>query len=230
MKPTQTYRRLFTAFAILMAACAAVSADQKTKSPRSARDPGHDAIGTRSLDGCLLEGRSACLLHQLHDCGSPVLRGVRLQRSASLQQRQSRRAGSKSKRASVAIKQDDTHKLGDRPPSWTSPGTSTVLDDDIPVLSREIWRETDKQYRAAAQALIKVKTSQQVQVQTAEGAAPDFSPEAPRVYTGPRVEMRVDRKPWEARVRKYTAAFSKSPAVLEFHRHVHRARLRTSTK
>src|SRR5580704_19095226 len=42
---------------------------------------------------------------------------------------------------------DDTHKLADRQPSWTSPGTSTILDDDIPVLRREIWRETDRQYR-----------------------------------------------------------------------------------
>src|ERR1700733_2733003 len=113
-----------------------------------------------------------------------------------------------------SFKQDNTHKLGDRQPSWTSPGTSTILDDDLPVLSREIWRETDKQYRAASQALIKVKTNQQVQVQTAEGAAPDFSSEAPRTFTGPHVEMRGDRAPWEARVRKYTTAFSQSPAVL----------------
>jgi TldD protein len=109
---------------------------------------------------------------------------------------------------------DDTHKLPDRQPSWTSPGTSTVIDDDIPVLRREIWRETDRQYRAASEALIKVQTSQQVQVQTAEGLAPDFSPEAARTYVGPRVEMKVDRKPWEERVRRYTAAFSKSPDVL----------------
>ena len=109
---------------------------------------------------------------------------------------------------------DDTHKLPDRQPSWTSPGTSVTLDNDIPILRREIWGETDRQYRAAAQALIKVKTSQQVQVQTAEGAAPDFSQEAPRTYIGPRVDIHVDRKPWEDRVRKYTAAFSKSPAVL----------------
>jgi TldD protein len=109
---------------------------------------------------------------------------------------------------------DDTHKVGDRPPSWTSPGTSATLDDDIPILRREIWRETDRQYRAAAEALIKVKTSQQVEVQTAEGAAPDFSREAPHSFIGPRVEIRVDRKPWEERVRRYTAAFSKSPAVL----------------
>jgi TldD protein len=109
---------------------------------------------------------------------------------------------------------DDTHKIGDRPPSWTSPGTTVVLDDNVPVLRREIWRETDRQYRAAVEALIKVKTSQQVQVQTAESQAPDFSHEAPHTYIGPRVEISVDRKPWEERVRRYTAAFSKSPAVL----------------
>ena len=109
---------------------------------------------------------------------------------------------------------DNTHKLADGQASWTSPGTPMALDDDIPVLRREIWRETDRQYRASAQALIKVKTSQQVQVQTAEGAAPDFSKEAPHTYLGPAVEISVDRKPWEERVRRYTAAFSKSPAVL----------------
>ena len=109
---------------------------------------------------------------------------------------------------------DDTHKVGDRQPSWTSPGSSASLDDDIPVLRREIWRETDRQYRAASQALIKVKTGEEVQVQTAEAGAPDFSREQPHTSIGPRVEIHVDRKPWEERVRRYTAAFSKSPYVL----------------
>jgi predicted Zn-dependent protease len=109
---------------------------------------------------------------------------------------------------------DNTHKVGDRPPSWTSPGTTATVDDDIPVLRREIWRETDRQYRAATESLIKVKTSQQVEVQTAEGAAPDFSREEPHTYIGPRVEIHVDPRPWQERVRKYTAAFSKSPATL----------------
>jgi predicted Zn-dependent protease len=109
---------------------------------------------------------------------------------------------------------DDTHKLGDRQPSWTSPGTNLALDNDIPVLRREIWRETDRQYRAASEALIKVKTNQQVQVQTAEGSAPDFSHEGPHTSISAPVEIHVDRKPWEERVRKYTAAFSTSPAVL----------------
>jgi TldD protein len=109
---------------------------------------------------------------------------------------------------------DDTRKVGDGRPSWTSPGTNVALDDDIGVLRREMWRETDRQYRAASQALIKVKTSQQVQVQTGEGAAADFSKEEPHSAIGSRVEIHVDRKPWEERVRRYTAEFSKSPAVL----------------
>jgi len=109
---------------------------------------------------------------------------------------------------------DDTHKVGERQASWTSPGTTVSLDDDLSVLRRQIWRETDRQYRAASEALIKVKTSQKVQVQTAEGTAPDFSAEAPHVSIGSLVDMHVDRKPWEERVRQYTAAFSKSPYVL----------------
>jgi predicted Zn-dependent protease len=109
---------------------------------------------------------------------------------------------------------DSTHKLGDRAPNWTSPGTTPSLDDDLPVLRREMWSETDRQYRAATQALIKIQTGQQVQVQTAEGKAPDFSHEEPHTYLGARVEIHVDRKPWEERVRRYTAAFSKSPDVL----------------
>src|ERR1700732_4650977 len=109
---------------------------------------------------------------------------------------------------------DDTHKLGERQPSGRTPGTTMALDNDIGVLRREIWRETDRQYRAATEALIKVKHSQQVQVQTAEGNAPDFSREKSHVSIGPPVDITVDRKPWEERVREYTAAFSKSPAVL----------------
>jgi TldD protein len=109
---------------------------------------------------------------------------------------------------------DDTHKVSGSRDDGTSGITAVALDDDIPVLRREMWRQTDRQYRQAAEALIRVKTNQQVQVQTAEGAAPDFSHEKPHVSIGPRVEIHVDRKPWEDKVRRYTAEFSKSPAVL----------------
>lgn len=109
---------------------------------------------------------------------------------------------------------DNTHKIEGREPAWSSPGTQATLEDDVPLLRREIWRETDRQYRAAVQAYIAVQTSNQVQAQSAEQGAPDFSHEEPHVFIGQPVEMQVDRKPWEEKVRRYTAAFSASPAVI----------------
>ncbi len=110
---------------------------------------------------------------------------------------------------------DNTHKVGDRPAGAAGPGADPVtIDNEIAVLRRSMWLETDRQYRASAQALIKIQTSKEVQVETAEGRAPDFSKEQPRVSVTPPVSFRVDRKPWEQKVRDYTAAFSKSPAVL----------------
>jgi TldD protein len=109
---------------------------------------------------------------------------------------------------------DSTHKVGDRQQSSASPGSSLALDDDTPVLRRAIWLETDRQYRASVASWLKLQSSKEVQVETAENRAPDFSREAPQSFIGPRVSIQVDRRPWEERVRKYTAAFSESPAVL----------------
>jgi TldD protein len=109
---------------------------------------------------------------------------------------------------------DSTHKVDGREPPNGGPGTSAPLDDDPEVLRRAIWLETDKQYRAAAEALIKIKTGKEVKVQTEEGRAPDFSKEKPQVFTGPWVSFSLDRQPWEQKVRDYTAYFRKSPAVI----------------
>jgi TldD protein len=109
---------------------------------------------------------------------------------------------------------DDTHKVGERQIQSASPGVSVPLDDDPEVLRHAIWLETDKQYRAAEQALIKIKTGKEVKVETAEGNAPDFSREQPHTYIGPQVSIAVDRTPWEARVRAYTKAFRESAAII----------------
>jgi len=50
---------------------------------------------------------------------------------------------------------DNTHKVGTRQEQRGGPGTPAPIDDDTEVLRRAIWLETDKQYRAAAEALIK---------------------------------------------------------------------------
>jgi len=109
---------------------------------------------------------------------------------------------------------DNTHPIPGQRPAWYSPGTEVTLDNDVPLLRREIWLETDKQYRAAVQAYIAVETSKEVEAQSAEQRAPDFSHEAPHVSISAPLSMHVDRKPWEQRVREYTAAFSASPAVM----------------
>jgi TldD protein len=109
---------------------------------------------------------------------------------------------------------DNTHKVDGRQPPSGGPGTNAPLDDDPEVLRRAIWLETDKQYRAAAEALIKIKTGKEVKVQTEEGRAPDFSHEKPQDFTGPWVSLSLDRKPWEQKVRDYTANFRKSTAVI----------------
>jgi predicted Zn-dependent protease len=111
-------------------------------------------------------------------------------------------------------KLDNTHKVGERQMQGGGPGVAVPLDDDPGVLRRAIWLETDKQYRAAEEALIKIKTGKEVKVETAEGRAPDFSSEEPHTSIGPQVSIAVDRKPWEAKVRAYTKAFRESAAII----------------
>jgi len=109
---------------------------------------------------------------------------------------------------------DNTHKVGNSAPSQGSYGTSVPIDDAPDVLRRAMWQETDKQFRAASEGLIKINTSKEVQVQTAEEHAPDFAREKPHSFYGPEVSVRPDRKPWEEKVRLYTRAFRASPQIL----------------
>lgn len=109
---------------------------------------------------------------------------------------------------------DDTHKVGERQTENENPVVPVPVDDDPEVLRRAAWLETDKQYRAAEEALIKIRTGKEVKVETAEGKAPDFSHEQPHVSIGPQVSINVDRTPWEAKVRAYTKAFRDSAAII----------------
>jgi len=109
---------------------------------------------------------------------------------------------------------DDSHKVGDKQMPNGGPGSPVPTDDDAAVLRRAIWLETDKQYRAAEQAYIKIKTGKEVKVESAEGQAPDFSQEKSHVFIGPQVSISLDRKPWEEKVRAYTKSFRDSPAVI----------------
>jgi TldD protein len=109
---------------------------------------------------------------------------------------------------------DDTHKVGERTQTTAGPGKAVPLDDDSGVLRRAVWLETDSQYRAAAEALIKIKTGKEVKVDSVENRAPDFSREQPHTYIGPQLSFVLDRKPWEEKVRAYTHAFRESAAII----------------
>ena len=109
---------------------------------------------------------------------------------------------------------DNTHKVGNSAPGQGSFGMSVPIDDAPDVLRRAMWQETDKQFRAASEGLIKINTSKEVQVQTAEEHAPDFAREKPHTFYGPEVSIHPNRKPWEQKVRLYTGAFRASPQIL----------------
>jgi TldD protein len=109
---------------------------------------------------------------------------------------------------------DNTHKVGTRQERRGGPGEPAPIDNDTEVLRRAIWLETDKQYKSAAEALIKIKTGKEVKVETAEGAAPDFTHEQPHTFIGPENSFKLERKPWEQKVRAYTKEFRDSPAVI----------------
>jgi len=110
---------------------------------------------------------------------------------------------------------DNTHRIGPgRDNQSGGPGQPLPIDNDAGVLRRVLWRETDRQYRSAAEWLIKVKTGREVQVETAEGRAPDFSHEQPHVSIDPESSLQLDRRPWEEKVRVYTRRFRDSTAVV----------------
>jgi TldD protein len=110
---------------------------------------------------------------------------------------------------------DNTHKIGGGQPAYEpSPGTQAPIEDDPVVLRRAIWMETDRQYRAAAEALVRIQTNKEVEAQSSEEGAPDFSHEKPQMSYEPEANYQLDRKPWEQKVRDYTAYFRQSPTVL----------------
>jgi len=109
---------------------------------------------------------------------------------------------------------DDTHKVGERQSASGGGATPVPVDDDADVVRRAVWLETDKQYRSAAEALIKIKTGKEVKVDSAENSAPDFSREEPHASILPPVSFSLDRKPWEEKVRVYTGTFRESAAII----------------
>ena len=67
---------------------------------------------------------------------------------------------------------DNTRKVAGGGGDGGGYGEPIPVDDDAGVVRRAMWRQTENEYRAAADALIKIQTGRDVQVQTVMGARP----------------------------------------------------------
>lgn len=107
---------------------------------------------------------------------------------------------------------DNYHRVEGERPVFTSAARLPI--EDVPGAIRQIvWRETDRVYRMAAERLIKLKTSTQIQVASEDQSA-DFTVEKPSVFAEAARPPSFLLKPWEERVLRWSAVFSDRPGVL----------------
>ena len=109
---------------------------------------------------------------------------------------------------------DNTHPIrGDS--RAMGPRVSRValpLTDDDQSIRLALWRATDRTFKQASEALIRVKTNVAAKVKE-EDPSPDFSHEDPQAYTGDTASYSLDTKAWEARLRRISAPFAEDPLV-----------------
>ena len=113
---------------------------------------------------------------------------------------------------------DNTH-AGEGEPSMNSlaeqfGATPMPVEGAIDVLQRAVWAETDRKYKIAVERWQGVKTASEVKAEQEDKSA-DFSHEAPRQYIEAEAPFRFDRKAAEEQARRYSAQFTKHPAVTQ---------------
>jgi TldD protein len=107
---------------------------------------------------------------------------------------------------------DNYHRVQGQRPAFTS-ATPLPIEDGAGAIRQRLWLETDRVYRLAAERLIKLRTSTQVQVDRQEDS-PDFAQEPPSTYAEPFKKHVFSPKEWESRARAWSAAFAGKPEIL----------------
>lgn len=82
------------------------------------------------------------------------------------------------------------------------------LDDDPAAIRALLWYQTDRKYRSAVEQLTRLRTNAQVKVGPEDSSA-DLSRESAAKYLGVIRKLAVDRKVWEAKLKRYTTPFSR---------------------
>ena len=105
---------------------------------------------------------------------------------------------------------DNTHTEG-RASGITS--GALPLDNDSAAISRVLWELTDREYKKASPAFLKIKTNTAVRSEE-EDKSPDFSTEKPQDHVDKNVpKFDLDEKMWTDRVRRLSAEFRKYPEI-----------------
>ena len=109
-------------------------------------------------------------------------------------------------------KLDNYHATRGERPQFSSPSLLPI-EDEPDAIKRRLWLDTDRTYRVAAQRLINLKTSTQLNVAD-EDKSDDFSKAEPAVYSAEPRKIALDSKLWSERARQYSAVFKKYPRIL----------------
>jgi TldD protein len=109
-------------------------------------------------------------------------------------------------------KLDNYHRIAGERVDFTS-AAPLPLDDNETAIRQRVWLETDRVYRAAAARLVRIRTSQRVNVKEAD-SSDDFSSEPPQTRFEQPAPFQFNAEETAARVRKWSAAFDKFPALV----------------
>lgn len=109
---------------------------------------------------------------------------------------------------------DSSRRLNGEGLAHITSSTLLPFDDGQPnAIRQRLWIESDRSYRAAAQRLNRIKTSQQVRAQT-DNDVGDFSVEEPQKFAGPTVPLKLASEEWANKLRKATAGFAPFTQIL----------------
>ena len=108
---------------------------------------------------------------------------------------------------------DSSRRLNGDAMAHTTFSTLLPFDGEPNATRQRIWLETDHSYRASAQRLNRIKTSQQVRAQTADDVA-DFSVEEPSKFAGPSTLLKMAGEELANRLRKASAGFAQYTQIL----------------
>jgi len=109
-------------------------------------------------------------------------------------------------------KLDNYHRVRGERGHFTS-GARVSIDDNPTAIQQQVWIETDRAYRAAAERLIKIRSNEQMRV-AADDPSDDFSIETPATHSEPPPALPVETARWTERVRKLSLAFGRYPEIL----------------